>query len=102
MCRAQNVCRAIIARALLNHPGFAFDGVAKEETAGLINELRQALYSKENFYAHAWQTGDMVLSDNYTLLHGRESFTSNAPRHLRRAQVLGRPSLDNPHLVRTL
>ncbi|MCB0417979.1 MAG: TauD/TfdA family dioxygenase, partial [Bdellovibrionales bacterium] len=51
-----------------------------------------------NFYAHEWKTGDVVLSDNHTLLHGREAFVSGSPRHLRRVHVLGKPALKNPHL----
>ncbi|MGH3312603.1 MAG: hypothetical protein ACRDP3_18815 [Streptomyces sp.] len=40
----------------------------------------------------------VVIADNYTLLHGREAFTSRAPRHLRRVHVLGEPALENPAL----
>lgn len=81
----------------VNHPTLAFDGVA--DATDFHRGLRAALYAPESFYAHAWQTGDIVISDNYTLLHGREAFTSGAPRHLRRVHVLGQPPLDNPHLV---
>jgi alpha-ketoglutarate-dependent taurine dioxygenase len=85
----------------INHSQFAFEGVSASETADFLRSLRAELYAPENFYAHEWQAGDIVITDNYTLLHGREAFTSGAPRHLRRVQVLGRPALDNPHLVST-
>lgn len=85
--------------SFLNHPTLSFQGVAEEEANDFHRSLRDALYAPESFYAHAWQTGDVVISDNYTLLHGREAFTSGAPRHLRRVHVLGQPPLDNPHLV---
>lgn len=85
--------------SFLNHPTLAFKGVENQKTADFHHTLREALYSPENFYAHCWQTGDIVISDNYTLLHGREAFTSGAARHLRRVHVLGQPPLDNPHLV---
>ncbi len=81
----------------INRPELAFDGVA--DVADFHRGLQAALYSPENFYAHCWQTGDVVISDNYTLLHGREAFTSGAARHLRRVHVLGQPPLNNPHLV---
>jgi L-tyrosine isonitrile desaturase/decarboxylase len=83
----------------INHPDLEFTGVDAAELERFHDSIRDALYAPENFYAHAWQTGDVVVADNYTLLHGRESFTSRAPRHLRRVHVLGDPPLDNPALV---
>lgn len=83
----------------VNHPDIAFVGLSPSELRTFHRSLQTALYAPENFYAHAWQTGDIVISDNYTLLHGREAFTSGAARHLRRVHVLGEPALDNPHLV---
>lgn len=85
--------------SFVNHPTIAFDGVPGGDVRELQRSLRAALYGPKCLYAHRWQTDDIVISDNYTLLHGRESFTSGAPRHLRRIHVLGTPALDNPHLV---
>jgi len=85
--------------SFINHPTLDFRGVAENEAADFHRGLCEALYAPESFYAHRWQTGDIVISDNYTLLHGREAFTSGAARHLRRVHVLGQPPLDNPHLV---
>ncbi|MEM6730499.1 MAG: TauD/TfdA family dioxygenase, partial [Myxococcota bacterium] len=56
------------------------------------------LHAPESFYAHQWQTGDVVIADNFTLLHGREAFTSRAPRHLQRVHVLSETPFDNPGL----
>lgn len=82
----------------INHPALAFSGFPEDEGA-LHSSLREALYAPECLYAHEWVAGDVVISDNYTLLHGREAFTSGAARHLRRVHVLGDPPLRNPHLV---
>ncbi|MDX3225379.1 TauD/TfdA dioxygenase family protein [Streptomyces sp. ME19-01-6] len=85
----------------INHPDLEFSGLADEsELAELHRGLRAALYDPAHLYAHSWRTGDLVVTDNYTLLHGRNAFTSGAPRHLRRVQVLGDPPLTNPGLVR--
>jgi L-tyrosine isonitrile desaturase/decarboxylase len=81
----------------LNHPELEFKGA--RDLDAFHDQLTHGLYDSRNFYAHQWQTGDVVISDNYTLLHGREAFTSGAPRYLRRVHILGRPALDNPHLV---
>lgn len=83
----------------LNHPEMSFEGVAEEDLGAFLKGLQEKLYAEEVTYAHQWQTGDIVISDNYTLLHGREAFVSGAGRHLRRVQVLGSPKLKNPHLV---
>jgi L-tyrosine isonitrile desaturase/decarboxylase len=84
----------------LNPPTLEFQGLSgAEEEAEFHRGLREALYDPRNFYAHEWQVGDIVINDNYTLLHGRESFETKAPRHLRRVHVLGNPPLNNPALV---
>ncbi|MGQ0505023.1 MAG: TauD/TfdA dioxygenase family protein [Myxococcaceae bacterium] len=84
--------------SFLNHPTLAFTGLTEAEIAGFHRVLREALYAPESLYAHSWQSHDLVIADNYTLLHGREAFTSGAPRHLQRVHVLGDPPFDNPGL----
>ena len=83
----------------VNPPILEFSGVAPEELGELHRTLREALYSPSCFYAHEWQEGDVVIADNFSLLHGREGFETKAPRHLRRVHVLGNPPLDNPRLL---
>lgn len=80
----------------LNRPEHRFDGPAAADVPALLAGLRTALHDPRHFYAHAWRTGDVVIADNYALLHGREAFTTRAPRHLRRVHVLGRPPFANP------
>ena len=60
--------------------------------------LRDALHDPHNCYAHFWQAGDVVVADNYTLLHGREAYAGGCGRHLRRVHVLGDPPLINTAL----
>jgi alpha-ketoglutarate-dependent taurine dioxygenase len=76
---------------LLNPPSLSFDGLSPDAVDAFIEELRALLYSPRYMYAHAWQTGDTVVADNYVLLHGRTAFTSRAPRHIRRVQILEDP-----------
>lgn len=83
---------------LLNPPNTHFSGIDKSEVDDFHRTLRQALYSPINLYSHEWQTGDIVISDNFNLLHGREGFTSHVPRHIRRVQVLSDPIFNNPNL----
>lgn len=88
-------------KEFVNRPDLEFTGLPEGRVEEFHRTLTTALYAPEHLYAHTWRTGDLVVADNYTLLHGREAFTSGSPRHLRRVQVLGSPPLDNPALVRT-
>ncbi|MFH8368370.1 TauD/TfdA dioxygenase family protein [Streptomyces sp. NPDC018031] len=85
----------------VNHPDLRFTGLPEDRTEEFHHTLTSALYDPRHLYAHSWRTGDLVVADNYTLLHGREAFTSGCRRHLRRVHVLGSPPLDNPALVRS-
>lgn len=85
--------------SFINHPGLEFAGLSDEQLPELHRTLRDALYGPGSLYAHAWEVDDVVVADNYTLLHGREAFVHRAPRHLRRVHVLGDPPLDNPGLL---
>ncbi|WP_327314826.1 TauD/TfdA dioxygenase family protein [Streptomyces sp. NBC_01235] len=84
----------------VNHPDLEFTGLPDDQLAEFHDTLTAALHDPRHLYAHDWQTGDLVVADNYTLLHGREAFTTRSPRHLQRVHVLGEPALDNPALVR--
>lgn len=81
-----------------NRPTVQFDGVPEAQVAEVTETLRDALYDPRYYYAHPWQPGDIVVADNYTLLHGREPYVSGCGRHLRRVHVLGDPPLKNPAL----
>ena len=83
----------------VNPPVLEFSGVDDDEREAFFRTIREALYAPGNYYAHAWQPGDVVVADNFSLLHGREGFETKAPRHLRRVHVLSDPPLDNPRLV---
>jgi alpha-ketoglutarate-dependent taurine dioxygenase len=83
----------------LNPPILEFSGISSEELKVFHSSLQEALYSPENFYAHEWQEGDIVVADNFSLLHGREGFETKATRHLQRVHILSNPPLNNPNLV---
>lgn len=84
---------------LVNPPMLEFTGIPAEEMEAFHNSLEEALYSPNSFYAHEWQTNDIVIADNFSLLHGREKFVTKSPRHLQRVHVLSNPPCDNPGLV---
>ncbi|CAM3061357.1 pyoverdine biosynthesis protein PvcB [Legionella steigerwaltii] len=82
----------------VNPPDLEFTGINHEELDVFHRSIEEALYSPDNFYAHEWQTGDIVIADNFSLLHGREGFVSKSPRHIQRVHVLSNPPFDNPGL----
>ncbi|MCX6128469.1 MAG: TauD/TfdA family dioxygenase [Proteobacteria bacterium] len=83
----------------VNPPSLEFSGISTHELTEFHHSLQEALYAPSNFYAHEWQEGDLLVADNFSLLHGREAFETKAPRHLRRVHVLSNPPLNNPLLV---
>jgi len=83
----------------VNPPDLEFTGLSHDELRLFHQSLTNALYAPSNFYAHEWQAGDVVIADNFSLLHGREEFVSKSPRHLQRVQILSTPPFDNPGLA---
>lgn len=53
-----------------------------------IEDMRQRLNDPRCCYSHSWVSGDTLIADNYTLLHGRRAFASGVARHIRRVNVL--------------
>lgn len=86
------------AEGFLNPPDLRFTGASAGEIAEAHRSLKEALYSPAHFYAHEWQPGDVVIADNFSLLHGREGFVSRSPRHLQRVHVQSDPPFANPGL----
>jgi alpha-ketoglutarate-dependent taurine dioxygenase len=82
----------------VNPPDLKFTGVNFNELERFHGSLKQALYAPSNFYAHEWQRGDVVIADNFSLLHGREAFVSKSPRHIQRVHIASNPPFDNPGL----
>ena len=53
-----------------------------------IKEMQAALAAPEALLAHRWERGDIVIADNFALLHGRRAFTATTERAIRRINVL--------------
>lgn len=68
----------------LNPVSLKVDGA---DQATLEREMEELLYSAQYCYQHRWQDNDLLLVDNFSLLHGRNAFAASSPRHLRRIQL---------------
>lgn len=83
---------------LINIPNISFTGLEEKDFSRLCDDLNAILYDPKSCYAHEWRDGDLVIADNFTLLHGREAFKAKSLRHIQRVQVLSNPPFDNPNL----
>ncbi|AOM39170.1 tyrosine isonitrile desaturase/decarboxylase [Xenorhabdus hominickii] len=80
-----------------DHHLLVMNGLSLEEQETLENALYERLHDPRYLYAHQWQSGDIVINDNFTLLHGREAFITHSPRHLQRVHIHGTPVCENSH-----
>jgi len=63
-------------------------GLPSDQHAGFLHDLRERLYDPAVCLAHTWKPGDVVVTDNHALLHGRRAYTDPGRRHLRRVNIL--------------
>lgn len=72
----------------LNPVTLQVSGMTLDEQEMLIAEMAQLLRKPDVCVAHAWRAGDVVIADNFALLHGRNAFVHSALRHIRRINIL--------------
>jgi len=82
----------------INPPGIEFFGIDKNQLETMQLKLQESLHSPEAFYAHTWHNNDIVIADNFTLLHGRQAYAKKSGRHLQRVHVNSSPKFKNPGL----
>jgi taurine dioxygenase len=63
-------------------------GLQAERSEALLQELCAYFMKPDSIYAHRWQVGDLLIWDNYSMLHGRRDFQSEYERKLRRMCIL--------------
>lgn len=63
-------------------------GIEEDSAGEFLASLAELVHRPEYCYAHAWQPGDIVLADNFALIHGRNAFTGPTTRHLQRVEVI--------------
>ncbi|MFH9349575.1 TauD/TfdA dioxygenase family protein [Kitasatospora sp. NPDC017646] len=63
-------------------------GVAESEEEGFLGTLAERVHSPRYCYHHDWRAGDILLADNFSLIHGRNAFTGPTRRHLQRVEVV--------------
>lgn len=63
-------------------------GIDEAETGDFLKSMAERLHRRDYCYDHVWQTGDIVIADNFALVHGRNAFTGPTTRHLQRVEVI--------------
>ncbi len=65
------------------------DGIPRDESDAILEELYTISEAGSNFYEHAWTEGELAMWDNYCSCHARTDFPANERRLLRRCTLLG-------------
>lgn len=66
------------------------DGLPLEESEALLDRLWEFAALPEHCLCHTWTPGDLVIWDNRSVLHRRDSFPNDQRRMMRRCQVLAK------------
>jgi len=65
------------------------DGIPRDESDAILEELFTISEAGSNFYEHTWTEGELAMWDNYCSCHARTDFPANERRLLRRCTLLG-------------
>ena len=58
------------------------EGVSAEESEWICEVIDETLHDRRVAYYHAWEKGDMIVSDNVSTMHTRSDFTGGSEREL--------------------
>lgn len=72
----------------LNPVQLEIDGIPAAAQIEFLEDMHERLNDPAVCYRHQWLSGDVVIADNYVLLHGRSEFSQNAERQIRRVNIL--------------
>jgi alpha-ketoglutarate-dependent taurine dioxygenase len=72
----------------LNPVYLEIKGIPEEIREEFLQDMHRRLNDKNLCYSHRWLSGDVVIADNFALLHGRRAFEHNSERRIRRINIL--------------
>jgi len=67
------------------------NGLAKDESDDILEQLFEIIEDPENVLQHKWTPGDIVMWDNRCSCHARTDFAPGERRYMRRCTVQGGP-----------
>lgn len=72
----------------LNPVSLDIPNLSTAQRDSLISDMARLLRDPCYCAAHSWRAGDVLIADNFALLHGRNAFVHAALRHIRRVNIL--------------
>jgi alpha-ketoglutarate-dependent taurine dioxygenase len=72
----------------LNPVSLDIPNLTPAQRDSLISEMATMLRDPRLCATHSWRAGDVLIADNFALLHGRNAFLHAALRHIRRVNIL--------------
>lgn len=72
----------------LNPVQLEIEGIPEADQAAFLKDMHEQLRADTVCYQHEWKAGDVVIADNFVLLHGRNAFRQNGERSIRRVNIL--------------
>jgi alpha-ketoglutarate-dependent taurine dioxygenase len=72
----------------LNPVYLEIKGLSEEMREEFLQDMHRRLRDENLCYSHRWLSGDVVVADNFALLHGRRAFEQNSERRIRRINIL--------------
>jgi alpha-ketoglutarate-dependent taurine dioxygenase len=72
----------------LNPVSLTISGLPVSEHEDFLADMHRRLHDDTVCYRHRWRDGDVVIADNFVLLHGRAAFDAGAQRSIRRVNIL--------------
>ena len=72
----------------LNPVHLEIKGIPDAAKPEFLKDMHERLNDDALCYRHQWLSGDVVIADNYVLLHGRNAFAPGAERQIRRVNIL--------------
>lgn len=64
-------------------------GMSEADSSGLIHELMAEIQRPQFIYQHAWEEGDIMLWDNYRMMHTAAGHPADVTREVHRATIRG-------------
>lgn len=64
-------------------------GLSREDSERVLDQLFDISEDPAIVYEHVWSLGDLVIWDNWCLIHARKDFPRDEPRLMRRLTIEG-------------
>lgn len=84
--------QAETGRPVLNFsPWFALgiEGMDQDDSDRILHRVAEVMIDERQAYVHEWKPGDMVLWDNWRILHSARGVPQGVARHMQRTTIAG-------------